>query len=110
MEYAQRESISLGTSIHLSGQQMSTPEAVFFRSSCEDLLHVDLSEYFIHPLGPYSVQSISPAKAVSWAIGHKAEQVITPTQDTQMAHSSQQAGTHFANLRRMTGWINPIWN
>ena len=43
------------------------------------------------------------AKAVSWTIGYNLEQVTTLTQETKMAQSSQQAGTHFANLRRMTG-------
>ena len=38
-----------------------------------------------NPLGPYSVQSIDAAKAVSWAIGHNPGQVATPTQDTRMA-------------------------
>jgi len=36
----------------------------------------------IHPLGPYSVQSIGAAEAVSLAIGHNPRQVTTPTQDT----------------------------
>ena len=57
----------------------------------------------IHPWGPYSVQSIGAAEAVSWAIGHNPGWITTLTQDTQMAQSSQQAGTQFANLRRMTG-------
>ena len=57
----------------------------------------------ILPLGPYSVQSVGAAKAVSWVIGHNPGRVATPTQDTQMAQSSQQAGTHFVNLGRMTG-------
>ena len=39
----------------------------------------------VHPFGPYFVQSIGAAKAVSWAIGHNPGQVTTPTQDTQMA-------------------------
>ena len=54
----------------------------------------------VHPLEPYSVQSISAAEAVSLAIGHNPGRVATPTQDTRMAQSSQQAGTHFADLRR----------
>ena len=57
----------------------------------------------IHPLEPYSAQSIGAAKAISWAIGNNPGWVANPTQDTQMAQSSQQAGTHFSNLRRMTG-------
>ena len=70
-----------------------------------------LNELAIHPNppGPYSVQSISAAKVVSWAIGHNPGWVTTPTQETQMAQSSQQAGTHFANLRRMAGEIKPTW-
>ena len=59
--------------------------------------------YKTNPMGPHSVQNISAAKAVSWAIGHNPGWVATPTQDTQMAQSFQQAGTHFADLRRMTG-------
>ena len=54
-------------------------------------------------LGPYSVQGVGAAKAVSWAIGHNPGQVATPTQDTRMAQSSRQAGTHFADLGQMTG-------
>ena len=61
----------------------------------------------IKPLGPYSVQSVSAAKAVSWAIGHNPGRVATLTQDILMAQSSQQAGTHFADLRRMT-IFNPL--
>ena len=56
-----------------------------------------------NPLGPYSVQSIGAAETVSWDIGYNPGRVATPTQDTQMAQSSQQAGTHFADLRRITG-------
>jgi len=55
------------------------------------------------------VQSVDAAKAVSWAIGHNPGRVATPTQDTQAAQSSQQAGTYFADLRRMVGWVNPTW-
>ena len=36
----------------------------------------------IHPLGPYSVQSIGAAEAVSLAIGYNTGWVATPTQDT----------------------------
>jgi len=36
----------------------------------------------IHPLGPYSVQSIGAAQAASLAIGHNPGQVTTPTQYT----------------------------
>ena len=57
----------------------------------------------IHPLGPHSVQRVGAAEAVSWAIGHNPGWVAIPTQDTQMAQSSQQAGAHFADLGRMTG-------
>ena len=60
-------------------------------------------------LGTYSVQSIGADWAVSWAVGHNPGQVATPTQDTQMAQSSQYAGTHFVDLRKMTGWVNPTW-
>ena len=63
------------------------------------------SPFSIHPSGPYSIQSIGAVEAVSWAIGHNPGGVATPTQDTRMAQSSQQAGTHFADLRRMT----PTW-
>ena len=38
----------------------------------------------IHPLGPYSVQRIGAAKAVSLTIGYNPGQVATPTQDTSM--------------------------
>ena len=41
--------------------------------------HVSTS---IHPLGPYSVQSIGAAKAVSLALGNNPGRVATPTQDT----------------------------
>ena len=58
---------------------------------------------YIHPLGPYSVQSISAAEAVSLVIGHNPGRDPTPTQDTRMTRSSQQAGTHFADLGRMAG-------
>ena len=64
------------------------------------ILHHDQNP---NPLGPYSVQSVGAAKAVSWAIGHNPGWVATSTQDTRMAQSSQQAGTHFADLGRMTG-------
>ena len=64
---------------------------------------VERKEDSIHPLGSYSVQSVGAAEAVSWAIGNNPIQVVTPKQDTQMAQSSQQAGTHFADLRMMTG-------
>ena len=36
----------------------------------------------IHPLGPYSVQSVGAAEAVSLAIGHNPGRVTTPTQYT----------------------------
>ena len=61
------------------------------------------SQRTIYPLGSYSVQSVGAAEAVSWAIAHNPGRVATPLQDTRMAQSSQQAGTHFAYLRRMTG-------
>ena len=54
----------------------------------------------IHPLGPYYVQSIGAAKAVSWAIGYNPGWVATLMQDTRMAQSSQQAGTHFCRPRK----------
>ena len=67
-----------------------------------------------YPSGPYSVQSVGAAKAVSWAFGHNPgysnpehNRVATPTQDTRMAQSSQQADTHFSSLGKMTGWVNP---
>ena len=34
----------------------------------------------IHPLGPYSVQSVGAAKAVSCAVQHNPGRVATPTQ------------------------------
>jgi len=70
--------------------------------------HLTITTNYIHPLGPYSLQSIGAAAAGSWAIGHNPGRVATPTQDTQIAQSFQQAGTHFADLGKMTGWINPI--
>ena len=57
----------------------------------------------IHPLGPYSRQSVGAAEAVYWAIGHNPGWVATAMQDARMAQSSEQAGTHFADLGRMTG-------
>ena len=36
----------------------------------------------IHPSGPFSVQSVGAAEAVSWAVGYNPGQVATPTQDT----------------------------
>ena len=42
----------------------------------------------IHPLEPYSVQSVGAAEAVSLAIGHNPGRVATPTQDTRMTRSS----------------------
>ena len=36
----------------------------------------------IHPLGPYSVQSVGAAEAVSLAIWHNPGRVAIPTQDT----------------------------
>ena len=67
-----------------------------------------LRQRTFHPSNPLglnvhwdrSVQSVGTAKAVSWAIGHNPGRVTTSTQDTQMAQSSQQAGTRFANHRR----------
>jgi len=38
----------------------------------------------IYPLGPYSVQTVGAAWAVSWAIGHNPGRVATPTQDTSV--------------------------
>ena len=38
----------------------------------------------IHPLGPYSVQSVVAAEAESLVFGHNAGRVTTPTQDTSM--------------------------
>ena len=38
----------------------------------------------IHPLGPYFVQSVGAAEAVSLAIGHNPGRVATPTQDTSI--------------------------
>ena len=54
----------------------------------------------IRPMGPYTVQSVGAAEAVSWTIGYNPGWVTTLMQDTQMAQSSQQAGTHFADLGR----------
>ena len=53
------------------------------------------------------MQSVAAAEAVSLAIEHNSAWVTTPMQDIWMAQSSQQAGTHFANLKRMTGQVNP---
>ena len=75
----------------------------------ENHSEINMDSWNIHPLGPYSVQRVGAADAVSCAIGHNPGQVATLTQDTQMAQSSQHAGTHFANLRRMIGWVNPTW-
>jgi len=36
----------------------------------------------IHPLGPYSVQSVGATSTVSLAIGYNPGRVTTPTQDT----------------------------
>ena len=36
----------------------------------------------IHPLEPYSLQSVGAASAVSLAIGHNPGRIATPTQDT----------------------------
>ena len=55
------------------------------------------------------MQSVGAAEAVSWAIEHNPGWVTTLTQDTRMAQSPQQAGTHFVNLGRMTGGVNPTW-
>ena len=54
-------------------------------------------------LGPYSVQSIGAAHAVSMAIGHNPGQVATPTQDTS------KLALIFTDLGRMTGRVNPAW-
>ena len=51
----------------------------------------------------HTLYSVSAAEAVSRTIGHNPGQVTTLMQHTQMAQSSQQAGTHFANLRWTTG-------
>ena len=37
----------------------------------------------IHSSGPYSVQSVGAAEAVSWAIGYNPGWVATPTQDIE---------------------------
>ena len=37
---------------------------------------------YIHPLGPFSVQSFGSAYAVTWVIGHNPGRVATPTQET----------------------------
>ena len=50
-----------------------------------------------------TLYSVGAAKAVSCTIGHSPGQVTTLIQDTQMAQATQQAGTHFANLRMITG-------
>uniref|UniRef100_A0A8C4Q8B4 Metalloendopeptidase n=1 Tax=Eptatretus burgeri TaxID=7764 RepID=A0A8C4Q8B4_EPTBU len=49
----------------------------------------------IHPLGPDSVQSVGSAEAVSLAILHNLGWIAAPT-------VYQHAGTHFADLGRMT--------
>ena len=70
---------------------------------------VSNEHYCFHPSAPHSVSNIGAAEAFSWALGHNPGHVTTPTKDTQMSQSSQQAGTHFANLRRMTGCIKSDW-
>ena len=43
--------------------------------------------YSIHPLGPYSVQSVGAAEAVSLDIGYNTGRIATPTKDTsKLAH------------------------
>ena len=37
----------------------------------------------------HTLYSVGAAEAVSWANGHNLGRVTTPTQDTQMAQSSQ---------------------
>ena len=39
---------------------------------------------YIHPSGPYSVQGVGAADAVSLAIGHNPRRVATTTQETSM--------------------------
>ena len=61
-----------------------------------------ISDPSIHQWGPYSVQSVGAASADSLAIGHNPGQIATPTVD-------QHAGTHLANLGRMTDRVKPTW-
>ena len=56
-----------------------------------------LTGHSIHPLGPYSVQSVGAASAVSWAIGHNPGWVTTST------HEISKLALIFADPRRMTG-------
>ena len=49
------------------------------------------------------MQSVGAAEAVSWAIEHNPGRVATPMQDTQNDFLTQEAGTHFADLRGTTG-------
>ena len=49
------------------------------------------------------MQRVGAAKAVSLAIGHNPGQVTPQTQDTS------KPALNFADLRRMTGRVNPTW-
>ena len=87
-----------------------TPNSAFrtFAVCSRSLTHFRESGHFqtavssIHPLGPYSVQSVGAAEAVSLAIGHNPGPVTTPTQDT-----SKLALISLTS----EGWqaINPTW-
>ena len=57
---------------------------LFWREFCHlvEKFHVASIEASIHPLGPYSVQSVGAAEAVYLAIGHNPGWIATPTQYT----------------------------
>jgi len=86
---------------HYCGLIISSKNLKFGKTVAHTFMHA--SHVPNYPSGAYSTQSVSAAEAVSWSIGHNPGMVATPMQDTRMARSSQQAGTHFADLRRMTG-------
>ena len=56
--------------------------ALVLRQQSPWLWDTILARLFIHPLGPYSVQSVGAASAVSLAIRHNLGWVATPTWDT----------------------------
>ena len=55
-----------------------------------------------HPLGTYSAERWC---CLSSLIGYWAQSSMGHHSDT----GYQQAGTHFSDLRRMTGSVNPTW-
>ena len=81
----QRQSLESKAGCQTIEAQDKSREMALISSDVEDL-HQLLDEYkqhvqgTIHPSGPYSVQSVGAAKAVSWAIGHNPGWVTTLTQ------------------------------